>query len=467
MKKLEKRGRQVYRLAAVIQWAAFKFLAVTTAIFIWVSFHGYFTAKVGPQFSAVLGIVAVFVMFSLIDKGLDRLLEFLADEKMNPTEKDGNTKARAWFFRIVIFLAVIRLAATGTTSLWGSFEIADYVTEKPDETHITEAMERETEQLDKSRTSLEKQLSEARRTEAQRVKNAKVQGHHIVLASLTHPDHRVNIGFQKAVKRLDDGEDAGWYWTTPKLRKYRDAYKKALVDSTALVSAELGKVSGLEASLLALNTDHLAKSQEVRDKLAAVAVKEVEGYEAKKARRTNFLLIADFLAVLFGLLAVWVKATYRAAVGMDSELEEKTLDGVLWAAVKKWSAAVVNWVEKMLGVDLDGDGTVGGVAETRSYETVRHSETVGAVASSDRRQIGFFGGKRDEQTHVSDSDTDRDSTTETVDKRDIARQLERARGTLRKYESRLAAGKVRQETYDKAKMKWENEINVLERLLNS
>jgi len=351
--KLEKRGRQVYRLASLIQWAAFKFLAATTAIFIWASFHAYFEAKMGPQAAAVLGVVAMFVMFTLIDKGLDSLIEFLADERMSPTKgEESNPKARRWFFRIVVILAFARLVATGTTSLWGSFEIADFVTEKPDETRVTEAMEKESDALDKSRTSIEKQLRQARRTEKSRVSSAKKQGAVIVDASLTHPNPDVHRGFR---------ERHGWYWTTPKLRKYRDAYKKAVADSAALVAVELSKAANLETALVRVNTETTTKSQEIRDKLADVAVQEVQGYKAKKARRTNFLIIADFLAVLFGIIAVWIRATYRAAVGVESELEEKTFEGVLAAAVKKWTLAVIEWVERLLRVDLNGDGKVGGV----------------------------------------------------------------------------------------------------------
>lgn len=174
MKKLEKRGLAVYRLMGFIRWAAFKFLAVTTALFIWVSFHGYFLAKVGPFWATLLGAVTVFAMFLLIDKGLDTLIEFLADEKMNPTKEAGDdpaaAKARAWFMRVALFLAVFRLLATGTTSIWGSFEIAEFVTEKPDDAAILQQMSSEGQQVDAARKSTEKQLSDAKRTEKDKLK---------------------------------------------------------------------------------------------------------------------------------------------------------------------------------------------------------------------------------------------------------------------------------------------------------
>lgn len=389
--RLEKRGRQVYILAAFIRWAAFRFLAITTALFIWVSFHGYFTAKVGPQFAAILGGVAVVVMFLLIDKGLDTLIEFLADEKMSPTKEAGADPkaqaARAWFFRVVVFLAVIRLLATGTTSIWGSYEIAEFVTTKPDEKHITDQMQTETAALDKSRTSLEKSLSDAKRTEAKRVKEAKAQGAAMVASSLTHPDARVNAGIRKG---------SGWYATTPKLRKYQQAYKKAVADSAALVTAEMRKAADLESSLVALNTTGTAKAQEIKDKLAAVAVQEAQGYEDRKARRTNFLIIADFIAVFFGLLAIWIQSTYRAAVGHESELEGKTLEGIVGAALKKYWAAFLGWFEKVLRVDLDGDGkvgSVGGVSTVAQYPSTTDNNLSTVVATVDNKPlpIGFFG----------------------------------------------------------------------------
>jgi hypothetical protein len=456
MKKLERRGIAVYRLMGFIRWAAFKFLAVTTGLFIWASFHGYFLAKVGPFWAMVLGVATVFAMFILIDKGLDTQVEFVADEKMNPTKEAGDSaaaeKARKWFLWTAAGLMVLRLLATGTTSIWGSFEIAEFVTEKPDDAAIVRQMSSEGEQVEAARKSMEKQLSDAKRTEKDRVKQAKQQGAAMVSASLTHPDPRVSSGFRQGQR---------WYMTTPKLKKYRTAYTKAVQDSAALVQAEISKVSGMETALADLNTSGLSKSQDIKSQLASVAVKEAENYEAIKGRRTSFLIIADFIAVIMGLIAIATQATFRAAVGRESVLEERTLEGIVWAALKKWNAAFLQWMEKLLGVDIDGDGKIGGVTETQRRDIRRQGETYGATASTDRRKIGFFNKPETDDNDVSDS---RD-ITETLDRRDIARRLSQLQGTLRKYESRRSAGTVKEETYQKAVTKYAAEIERLENLL--
>ena len=176
MKRLEKRGLAVYRLMGFIRWAAFKFLAVTTGLFIWASFHGYFLAKVGPFWAMVLGVATVFAMFILIDKGLDTQVEFVADEKMNPTKEAGDSaaaeKARKWFLWTAAGLMVLRLLATGTTSIWGSFEIAEFVTEKPDDAAIVRQMSDEGKQVETARNSMTRELETARKTEGNRVKQA-------------------------------------------------------------------------------------------------------------------------------------------------------------------------------------------------------------------------------------------------------------------------------------------------------
>ena len=386
MSNLKVRGAVVYRLASAIKFAAFGFLALTTAIFVWASFSNYFFEKFGPAVASVMGVVAIIVMYFLIDKGLDKLVEFLADEKINPgtPSSDENPKAKKAFIRIALFMALIRLLATGTTSIWGSYEIADYITKEPDHGNATEQLENENKSLESTRASIEKQLSSAQKTEKERVKQARQQGATLVAVALSqHASDDVRQGL-RAGKR--------WYMTTPKLKKVRTAYQKAIADSTALVQAEIGKVSAIESSLLVLNTDGVKASQATKSTLVKLEDGKDRDYKAKKSRRTNFLIIADVLSVLFGLLAVWVRATFRAAVGVHSINEEKSIEGILWAAIVRVWNLFLNWLEKLLGVDLDGNGAIGMASGQTSVGGVNNGQTgqqTGAVAQ--HRQIGFFG----------------------------------------------------------------------------
>jgi hypothetical protein len=115
----------------------------------------------------------------------------------------------------------------------------------------------------------------------------------------------------------------------------------------------------MESALADLNTQGLSKSQDIKSQLAAVAVKEAENYEAIKGRRTNFLIIADFIAVIMGLIAIATQATFRAAVGRESVLEERTLEGILTAALNRYQSQALAWLEKLLQVDINGDGIIG------------------------------------------------------------------------------------------------------------
>lgn len=355
------RGLVVYRLAGLVKWAAFKFLAITTALFIWASFHSYFVTKYGDFWAAVLGSVAVVIMFALIDKGLDALIEFLADEKMNPSTGDdtdpAHLKARKIFLRTVIVLAVFRLLATGTTSIWGSFEIAAFVTEKKDDTHLIEQINDENRSLETGRNSLRLELETARKTEGTRVKQARKQGAELVTSALSrHAKDDVREGVRKAVHT-----GTGWYAKTPNLEKYREGVAAAVADSARIVQAEVEKVRTIEADLMDLEKSGRKSAEGIKAQLAAVAASNAQEYTEIKARRTNFLIIADIIAVLFGILGVWLRATYRAAVGRESELEERTLEGIAAAAVKKWTNGALEWLENLLGVDLDGNGAVGSV----------------------------------------------------------------------------------------------------------
>lgn len=355
--RLQKRGETVYRLTSMVQWAAFKFLALTTAIFIWVSFYGYFSQKVGDFIAPLLGVVAVIIMFFLIDKGLDSLFEFIADERLSPSIGEGPDQDanRARFIRVVVVLAAIRLIATGTTSIWGSFEIAEFVTDKPDETAIVQQMSEENKSLETARNSLSKQLETAKHDEGNRVNHAKRDGHAAVNAAVAkHPRPEVQDGVRNM---------RGWYATTPKLKKYRDGVNTAKADSARAVRAEIEKAKTLEAQLIALETEGLKAANDIKLKLADVAVSHATQYENTKSRRGNFLIVVDFIAVIFGLISVWIRATYRAAVGQDSVLEERTFEGIMWAAIRQWSDAILVWLEKLLRVDLDANGTIGSVGK--------------------------------------------------------------------------------------------------------
>lgn len=370
-KQLQRRGATVYRLAGFIRWAAFKFLALTTSIFIWVSFYGYFSQKVGDIVAPALGVIAVVIMFFLIDKGLDNLIEFIADERLSPSASTGPDEAanRRRFVRIVMIMAVVRLLATGTTSIWGSFEIAEFVTDKPDETAIVQQMSSENQTLETARNSLSKQLETARKTEGNRVKQAKRDGHAAVNAAVAkHARPEVQDGVRNM---------RGWYATTPKLRKYRDGVNAAKTDSARMVSQEIASVKTLEAQLVALETDGLRAANDIKSKLAEVAVSQANQYQETKARRGNFLIVVDFLAVLFGLIAVWIRATYRAAVGQESELEERTLEGILWVAIRQHSNAFLAWMERVLRIDVDGNGVIGTVGKTPVSGDGNSSKTSG------------------------------------------------------------------------------------------
>lgn len=379
---LKTRGAVVYRLASAIKFAAFKFLAATTAIFIWASFNHYFLEKFGAGIAAVMSIVAIIVMFFLIDKGLDAIIEFLADERINPgaPASDENPKARRTFMRTVMFLALIRLIATGTTSIWGSYEIADYITEAPDNTEAIGQMKDENKNLEAARNSLDKQLAAAKKTEHNRMQQARQQGATLVEGALAqHASQDVRQGLRAGKK---------WYMTSNKVKKVRTAYLAAIADSAKLVQVEVGKVSAIESELLTLNTSGFKATQEIKNTLARSEEAKVQAYESRKGRRTNFLIIADVLSVLFGLLAVWVRATFRAAVGVHSITEEKSVEGILLAAVVRVWNAFLGWLERVLKVDIDGNGHIGMAGGTGAWGGSTGAHT-GAVAQ--HRQIGFFG----------------------------------------------------------------------------
>lgn len=432
IERFQKRGATVYRLASFVKWAAFRFLAITTGIFIWVSFSGYFSAKVGPVAAPILSAFAVVIMFALIDKGLDALMEFLADEKLSPSigSSDAEAANRRRFMRIALLLAVLRLVATGTTSVWGSFEIAEFVTEKPDERAIVQQISGENASLEAARNSLAKQVERARKEEATKVRQAKEQGRSLVEAALAkHPRQEVRDGVRHML---------GWYATTPKLKKYRDGVQSAIADSARLVQAEMNRVQELQAQLVLLETEGLKAANEIKAQLAAVAVSHADQYEQTKARRSNFLIIADLIAVVFGLLAIWVRATFRAAVGQESVLEERTLEGILWAAIQKASNTFLEWLERLVGVDINGDGKVGAETPVSPYRRAaeKTTETIGATAETaaeTRRKIGFFKDEEVGQNAVSNK-----VAAVSVDLNDVAKQLERARGKYRSYRSRVS-----------------------------
>lgn len=363
--QLEKRGAAIYRLAANVKFASFKFLAVTTGIFIWAAFHSYFVSKFGDLAANVMGFVAVLVMYTLIDKGLDKLWAILFDEKINPRgDEGGNSKARGWFFRIVFVLAFIRLLATGTTSVWGSYEIGDITTNAPSDTTITNQLSQENEHLAASSSTIQGQLDRAMKTEDERVKKAKAQGHLKVDQALAlHPDPRVGTGLRSGYKLKQRNGTGNWYMTTWKVKKVREAFLAAMQDSAALVHTEQAKVSDLEAALVAINTTGKASVDTLKQQLTFLSTEQWKAYQAKKTRRTHFLLIADALAIIFGLTGLLVMATYKAAIGDTSALEKKTLEGIMDAAWQKWKNKALDWLESLLGVDLDGDGDVGGVPQ--------------------------------------------------------------------------------------------------------
>ncbi|MCH2046630.1 MAG: hypothetical protein MK212_21110, partial [Saprospiraceae bacterium] len=332
---------------AVVEWASWKFLAITTAVLAFSLFDSFLQAHVPHQYimwGRALGIVLIFL---LVDAGLDKMLAYHFKEKQL-MKKDYNNSFKKQFLKSIGWLITIRILLTATSSLWAAPATSGLITKDNQASSYTNQIS----SLDR-RDSLElvqatTLLNKLKINEQTRIANA---------------ENFAKSAFQKAYKLGDryqrasyDKEGYGWICNRvnrdPKDQKYCKQLKEATREGKDKIAYEKRRVSELEASIT-LSPNPIRDS--MRLSLASLATSANQQYLRDFNNNKNIIYILDFFAVLLGIATTRLRVKRRLAAG-DHQEGKKNLLFLLGQAGDKIKQNAINWIEDQIGLnDNKGD----------------------------------------------------------------------------------------------------------------
>jgi hypothetical protein len=149
-------------------------------------------------------------------------------------------------------------------------------------------------------------------------------------------------------------------------KAYAKRIKEAKAEGERLLVAVDGKIKDASAEVASIQSD--TAYQRTATLLADAARTEQQRYEAKLERRTNFVWLLDLIAVLFGLLLTRARSLREKAAG-ELEAPSRNIFSTLSSASKKMREDWLDMLERLLGIDINGDGSIGGQAAQTAVAT--------------------------------------------------------------------------------------------------
>lgn len=345
MKELQKKFYPVYLISRIVGFISWKGFAFTTGITVFVTYSSVkFGAWSPPSWTTWF---VVFLIYMVIDHGLENTAAVL----MGRPAKDRKDQPVKFFVKVVVALFIFRLCVSGFATFMSSPEIAEGITKDTSSSLFIERIASNDANYNRSLDELKKNLEQARKTENERVKDAKHRGHILVQQA---------VDTRKGDKK--NARDSPWW------RKQQSKYiktwiagvDKALADSSSMVVYEKGRSLRLQAELdefVLFGSQRLAGAN---DNLLALIKNNQDQVRAKTTRRTNMLWVLDLLFIVVGLSTTLIQVKYEQAFGRLPYRNEKSLTFMFGFWMRKVSGKVVDWVEKVLKIDIDGDGLIGG-----------------------------------------------------------------------------------------------------------
>lgn len=336
---------------ALVEWASWKFLAVTTAVLAFSLFDSFLQAHVPTQYimwGRALGIVLIFL---LVDAGLDKMLAYHFKEKQLMKKAKSNNTFKKQFMKSIGWLIAIRILLTATSSLWAAPATSGMITKDNQASSYTNqiaSLDRmDSTELAKATTLLQ----ELKDNEQTRIANAEA-----FAKSAWQKAYNKGDRYQRASY---DKEGYGWLCNRVnkdgKDQKYCKQLKQAVQDGKDKIDYEKSRVSELEASIS-------GRSNPIRDSmrlsLAGLATSANQQYLRDYQNNKNIIYILDLFAVLLGIATTRLRVKRRLAAG-DHQEDKKNLLFLLGQAAEKKKQDAINWLEEQIGLDIDGDGHIG------------------------------------------------------------------------------------------------------------
>lgn len=319
-------------------WAAWKFLAVTTGVMAYAMYTDQ-TSLTGAFFW-VGAVLTVGIAYLLIDLGLPAMWDWYIRQE----DSDAFTK-------LVLLIILIRSAATLTTSWWASPELSAYTTSRPNTESFAAVLDERKDSHDKRLDLAEQQKTQLENSKAARIKAAKREGARLIANAVASGNDSQEKMWRENPAFYDNlNKTSPWYKQN---KAFADRVHKAQAEAAALLQKEEAKTEQAIASF-----DQILRGDTTSAIMAAAFLTDQQEYITTKSRRSNIYRFLDIFAFIGGILCTTAIAKRKKQLQL--QVDERSFMSVIKRAIEHWSTQTLNWFEKFLGVDINGDGTIGG-----------------------------------------------------------------------------------------------------------
>lgn len=242
--------------------------------------------------------------------------------------------------RFILFFSIAQILLSTTLSTITAFVLPAVLIEAPDDTQYVDALKDQTKTYNTTISSLDKDLSDAKKSETKRIAAAKKEGHAIVQQAILS-------GSSQNQKLYNDGNS--WFFNEKRKKyasmiTYRERIEKAKLDSATLVQKERGALTSLQnAKLTALG--------QTPDKLLE-PIAQALGHEITTAQYLKEMISGTliYLDLVMGVLFVTFTLSL---VSLKVKPSNVTAMEVVFAGISNKSAAFWSQIGKALNVDVN------------------------------------------------------------------------------------------------------------------
>lgn len=359
-----KRSTGIYLTLGATKWAAWKFLAITTSI-LFIGLGVQYAQEHFPGYEVWAATLAGLLGWATVDYGLGPMVAYYFDNKKEAGAEKEKNPAKHTLLRIMLILVIVRSLASMTISFWAAGEVADMATSHTDPQTYIDAIQNQDDTKLAAITTAKAVMDKQTASERKRVQEAKKAGHSKVSAAINDGDTWQRKSYrQNRFSWLESSANRD-----KKDKAYAASIRQARADSAAIVQAELQRTQNAEQAYNALLSDKTTET--AKRSILGMSQKEQQLYEERKQRRTTLLIFADFFFGILGWLCEYVQALMRQA-GVRI-IRQRTFAHVLREILVSWAEWFLAGLERLLKIDIDGNGDVGTVGKKKSRPTPKTS----------------------------------------------------------------------------------------------
>lgn len=350
----------LYNLLGITEWAAFKIMALGTAVMFGGMGHNYAMNNI-PEWNWIVVLVAVFLGYFSVDWGLGSLIKYYYDNRKEVVEDEQQQAVRSALFRWILTLIVFRFISSWSMSLLSNTAVANIATDDLNAEYFIDSANKQDSIRNSNISVLKIDYNGLIKTEKSRLKEAKKEGHNIIRTAFNSGDYWQKNSYNKS--------KFSWLESVSnpdkKDKKFAAKLRQAVADSAALVKQVYEKTTKAEVRYNSASNDTTTLS--VSSKILALGDIKAKERTQQLSTRYNFLTIAVSVFGILGWICVYIRSLLRRA-GVDYQ-RQRTLSHVLNSIFNSWGEWILIQMEILFKVDLDGDGTIGSVGSSPTSST--------------------------------------------------------------------------------------------------